>query len=359
MKKYFTYLLKKNLLPLACLTLFCIILYVIPIAVDDYSWWNAGNRIYIELYHGNISVALAILSVFIPIAMFSYKMDKRSVDMHYSLPVNKTKILASHFLVGLILMYSAYTVAYVWGFATVAMKVQRIHLIYYLYLYLASLVPAFVTYSVTAFIYTRANTVVDGVISVAGALCLMAMAVSTVNEMFYQFNWYPYRTDGSWFFSFTPLARATTVFGDAVKDGYIDRWNFTPESYYYESSVCLLVGGILWTLLGIGAAAGLILTEKHSKAERCGQISESLFCYKVQLPAYTAMLISTAIPAIGEITIICAIVFAVFVLSIVYKRTIKIGWRFAIVLFACVVLGILLATIPATIYDAMYPPIIE
>ena len=78
MRKYFAHLLKKNLLPLACLTLFCLIVYVVPISVTNYSYWNSLGLLdahyqysHHDLYYVNISVVLGLLSVFIPIYIFS------------------------------------------------------------------------------------------------------------------------------------------------------------------------------------------------------------------------------------------------------------------------------------------------
>ena len=352
MRKYFTYLLKKNLLPLAVFTLFCIVVYVVPILAENYDYWNqvvfytyhTGLFYSIDLYYANIAVALAVMSVLIPIYIFSYKMNKRSVDMHYSLPISKRKILVTNFLAGLVLMYAAYTIAYLLGFLVIAVKVDGLYLIYYLYLYLALLIPAFITYAVTAFIYTRANTIVDGVVSVVGALCIFAMAVGMIEVL----HLLPDGADWSWFFSFTPLVRAFIELGEGITGGKVDIWFTSRNPLYKEgiinSNICLLVDGILWTVIAIAATVGLICAEKNSKAENCGQISESFFCYKVQIPAYTAMVTAMTWDWSNyELIYLCAILFGALVLSIIYKRTIRIGWKFAIVLGASIIGGIILS----------------
>ncbi len=362
MKKYFVHLLKKNLLPLACFTLFCVILYVVNLAVEDYSLCNdvtyPGGK---DLGVGNLAIAFGMLSIFIPIYIFSYKMNKRSVDMYYSLPICKKKLLAANFLVGLILLYVPYTFSYLLGFVIIAAKVKRLYLIYYLYLYLASIVPGFILYAVTAFVYTRANTVLDGILFVIGALLLLSIAFLTVYHILRRYDWYPGGIEGEAFLPFTPLSQVIDSFRYSMTKGEIgDKWfTFTerelasPENYRLALSadVCTLVGCILWTLLAIGATVGLFMTEKNSKAENCGQISNSVFGYKVQIPAYTVLLPAFMLGIGGEIFGLCAVAFGVFVLSVIYKRSIKIGWKFAVVLIACLVVGILLYEIPTAIYD--------
>lgn len=363
MRNYFRYYMKKNLLPLACLTLFCVIIYVIPIATQNFSYWNdldisQGLEYYRypELYLGNLTAALCILSVLVPIAMFSYKMNRRSADMYYSLPLNKTKLLAVHFSVGLLMMYIAYTAAFLWGFAIVALNVNRLRLIGYLYFYLASLIPAFVAYSVTAFIFTRANTVLDGIVCIAGALCVFAAAIQVAYDIFSPFPWFSGELDSSYFFPFSPLSVLTGFFEDVILGREVRLWFTGANSYFIQDDASGLAGGILWLLLGIGAAVGLFLTERNGKAENCGQRSESIFCYKLLIPVYALFL---SVIAVEEITFLCAVAFGAFVLSVIYKRSIKIGWKFALVLAACVIAGVLLKVISATICDSLYPHVID
>lgn len=365
MKRYFLYQLKKNLLPLACLTLFCILVYVLPVAVQDFSYWNRNGDAgiyYVELCYSNISVALAIISVVIPISLFSYKMNRRSIDLHYALPVNRNKILAVNFFVGLILMYVSYSVAYWLGFIVVAVKVERLHLIYYLYLYLASIIPAFIPYAVTAFVFTRANTIVDGIISVALAFCLPAVLLATVESLIGSFDWYPSGVSYDYFFAFSPLTVETNCIGRAIVKGEVIKW-FESGDYVgsVQQDVSALAGGVLWTILSALATAGLIVGEKNCKAENCGQISESIFCYKLQIPIYTVCAVAACMYGLMTDVIIvsvCAIAFGAFLLSVIYKRRIKLGWRYTLVLLACIVGGLLIGLIANLIYQATVPIIL-
>lgn len=356
MKKYFWYLLKKSLLPLACLLLICTVVYVIPIAVETYEYRINEDSIFIYysqfpvLHYENISIALGIISLLIPIYMFSYKMNKRSVDLYGSLPISKTKILVARFLVGLILLYIPYSFAYLWGFIMVAVKTRELYLINYLYLYLASLIPAFVTYSITAFIYTRANTILDGIICVVGVTCAFMTATGMIYDICYASHLYlsnlsecVYET-----FPFSPLLTANELFGEAIVMGYVQNY----FEFWDDKIIFILINGILWTLIGIASTIGLILTEKNAKAENCGQISESIFCYKVLIPAYVVIM-AAIFMASQEFVFLIAAAFAAYVLSVVYKRTFKIGWKYAVVLVACFVGGILLFLIPNAILGAI------
>lgn len=356
MRKYVVHLLRKNLFPLAIFTLFCTLLYVVPVAAENYSVWNTRGSPYSpNLYCGSISAALGVLSVVIPVWLFSYKMDRRSVDLHYALPISRTKILLARFLVGLILLYGSYTVAYIWGVLVTAVKVRRLHLVYFLFLYLASLLPAFLTYSVTAFVYTRANTVWDGIVSVIGAMCVFAAAAQAVSGLCAAYGLFLNSIDGAWFFPFMPLAWETELLGGAIVTGTPKIW-FDVATSRYAADVGRVVGGALWVLLSVGATAGLILSEKRSRAETCGQVSSSPFCYKVQLPVYAVLLMVLSLAYSNGPTLPILAVFAILLLSLLYKRTVKVGWIYAAVIVVCLVVGAALFPAADLLFRALHLP---
>lgn len=369
MKKYLKFQLKKNLLPFALLVLFCVIVYVIPLLTQNYSRWNNPSplpppgqfippvgsggyyeRVYLELYTENILIALGIICVLVPIYMFAYKMNKRSVDMYYSLPISRTKIAAVHFIVGLAYVLAAYTLGYFLGFAVVAVKVKHLYLVNYLFLYLATLIPAFTLYALSAFFYTRANTIVDGVIFIVSGVFALFVAVTILNHLIEIAAPKAVLIDAEGFLIWQPLNTIGNFFRNAIKYGITETsysWTFDPGSPWYEYSVCALVGAILMTAGAVGATCGMLLTEKNCKAENCGQISNSIFGYKVAIPLYTVALFMM----LGnEILLLCIFAFAAFVATVVYRRTIKIGKNQAI-LFA---IYIVVAFVFAMLVNAKY-----
>lgn len=356
MKKYFLYYLKKNLLFLACLTLFFVVFYVVPIAMENYSRWNNGGgfsgsiQYYSrpELYTGYISTALGIASLLIPFFVFSYKMNKRSVDMHYSLPITRRKIISVHFMVGLLYLYAAYTVAYVWGFALIALKCKWLHLEYYLFLYLASLIPAFIVYAFSSFIFTRANTFIDGVVSVCGATFLITVVWNCVSRLLYDYGLCGVDIlGGGYFLPFAPNQQANEYIGQAIITGKPFTWfsaeNLSDFNNNGITYIMELIGGIFWLAVAIASAVGLIVSEKHVKSENCGQRSESIFCYKLQIPVYVAATSALSITVYDGLMYILVIAFAAFIAGILYKRTVKFGWKFTITLALCFIGAIIVA----------------
>ena len=340
MKKYFIYQIKKNILPLSILALLCIIAYVLPVSVRNYSTWNAGEFIghdgqyyqvnYTELYTTNIIIVLGVMSGLTPIYMFAYKMNRRSVDMYYSLPLSKTKILIVHFAVGFLGVIAAFTLSYWLGVIVTAVKVRRLAYINFLWIYLACIIPAFTIYSTVSFLYTRANSMIDGIIFAAAGFLYLAMPFfaleSAVNEIVLR----PLTLEGLGFTPAGSLISIASVLGDRLyrQPNYWD-FDFAGVGWRAMSSLSYLLGRIICTLLSIGAAVALILTEKDGKAENCLQISQSVFGFKIAIPLN---LICLGVILESSLPVLCALAFAAFIATVVWKRTIKIGKRQAILL---------------------------
>lgn len=350
MKKYFKYQLKKNLLPLAVLTAFAMILYVLPLAIGNYNYWNYQGYGHVNIYSGFILAALGIMCAFAPVAMFSYKMKKRSVDMYYSLPLSKTKIFAVHFIVGFLVVLAAYSAAYWLGFVIVVAKIRKLYYIYYLWMYLASLIPAFIIYTLSAFSFTRANTLVDGVIFIILTHCALFIVAGGLQSVLgrVDYNYNEYINPGS-FIASGPLISVGEAFGDLIREGAhtgYSGWGFSVSWGSSDIEIYNIVNDIvafgLTTLAAGGATAAMFLTERNCKAENCAQISESIFGYKSMIPIYylSLTLILTESSIQNNLVAWCVLAFCAFLAIVVYRRTIKIGFKHTLYFAVCLAAGI-------------------
>lgn len=347
MKKYFKYQLKKSLVPLAVLTAFAMLMYVLPLLIEDYSYWNSQDQhTYISLFTGNILTALGIMCGIVPIYMLNYRMKKRSVDMYYSLPLSRVEILAVHFIVGFLTVLAAYSAAYWLGFVIVFAKVKRLQYIYYLLMYLASLIPAFIIYALAAFSFTRANTLADGIIFVILTHCALFMVMTVVQLVMNNIKGeYSYLINPGAFMISGPLIRVGEVLGGRIHypydQGYhgwslFKSWSTTPTRTYNIVHDAVVFGTL--ALAATGATVAMFLTEKNCKAENCGQISESIFGYKTLIPIYTAVFIILLTEALdgsnsgNNIIAWCVIAFCAYLMTVIYRRSLKIGKIQAIML---------------------------
>lgn len=341
MKKYFVYELKKSSFTIACLTVIISLIYLVIIlsARAEDLGWNSG---YVYLWF--ISGAGGVLAFTVPFHQLEYKMKKRSADLFFSLPLSHSKIITVKYVVGLALVFIPYTVAFWLGaFALMVKTVNEINSVYYIAQFFASVIPLYIIYAVSSFTYSRANKANDGVLF-AAFWALAPMLVMTVLDLLVRSN------DGyniieyiypDFYNVFSPLDVVTDLFQNLIVD----------KTYAYQMTAPvtanMCVAYTLLALTGAGATAGLLLTEKRAKFENIGQISESPFGYKVMIPLFTVCLMGLFY---NEILLIVLVTVAMFLLTAVYKRSLKIGKRQAIIFAATFVAGCVLAVIISYVY---------
>ena len=132
MKRYFIYELKKNFWPLVILTAISAGLYLVTLSYFNPVSRYAEDSVVINTPPlSTVMIELCILCIVAPILMYSFKMNKRSVDAFYSLPIKREKIYLVKTLVGLLLVLIPYTLSYWLGFLSVVVRENHYHLVYF------------------------------------------------------------------------------------------------------------------------------------------------------------------------------------------------------------------------------------
>lgn len=327
MKKYFLYELKKRSFVIGCITLIATVIYLTPIIVLE-----PDARIYFyNTFLWLISSIGGLTAACLPLWLFDYKMTKRGLDLYYSLPLSHTKILLVRFLIGLIVLFSSYTVSYWLGaFVMMAKFFSKIDAVWYLAQYFATLIPLYCIFALSSFVFTRANKFLDGIVFIFFWVFAAVLVAAVLDTILYRLNFYYY-------FPFAPLDAATVHFQERLcKSAYL--------ALDTQSSVNMILGFTLTALLSAGATAGLFLLEKRTKAENAGQISESAFGYKVMIPLYSACLSYLSCSDMLGLSFLFLVMIAVcsFALTVLYKRTIKIGAKQTVIYLISIAAGILL-----------------
>ncbi len=338
MRKYFVYELKKSAFIIACLAVIAIVIYLAPLIICD----KKDLFEYRSAYLAIVSSIGGVLAVFVPVWVYHYKMKKRSVDMFFSLSLSHTKVLAVKFLLGLVAVFLPYTLSYwlgafvVMGRATIAPYIGFIFQpVYYLALYGASIIPILLLYVISSFVYTRANSMLDGILFIV----FWMFAAALIAQALYQPIWNVTKVSicSEYFFPFKPLDFVTAYFQRKIIISAI------PSIYTYDFTY-LAVSFTLTTLLGVGSTIGLFVGERRVKAENTEQVSNSWFGYRVMIPLYTVCLMTFVDSNYTEVIILYVLVAAgSFMLTALYKRTMKIGKIQTIVYFASLALGLLLS----------------
>ena len=317
MKKYFLYELKKYLWTLVILTAVCAIPYIVGVATMEMFYeytteYGTTVRYIQDSQITNVFIELLILLFVVPALVYSFKMTKRGVDGYYSLPIKREKLYFVATMVGLILVLVPFTVSFWGGFLTLALRAENpYNMSWYVPAYFAGVCFAIFLYGVNAFVYTRANRVVDGLVFMAAYAFIGFLAngcLSTMCEGMYD------RTPEV----FKSSAAASFLFGGGMFEFLLEITRLimgrVPD---FDSQYAGWWFG-LPIFAGVVCYALLFFLLRYEKGENAEQNSESWFGYKTLIPAYVAMLFGCGIAE--EIIGFVAVLVAGVVATIVYKR---------------------------------------
>lgn len=325
MKKAILYELKRNLLPLCIFTALATAIFVVfALTTDFVSGFSSDmngdplGRTPINPLVDVPGTVLGLLCVAVPVMQFAYRMNKRSADLWYALPVRRDALALVRVLGGLILVLVPYTVSYWAGFAVIAASENLFELGQYGILFAASLPVGIGLFGVNAFLFTRANTLFDGIVFLLAWAILPMLPFLWLDSAA---NIGRFFRDGIYWFS--PANYST--FSPLV-------WLFTQ----FAGRICGTAGTLaeapfIYALGAVYAAAaycGLFLTARRHRAEDVAQVSDSRFGYRVLIPAFMALLLALDYPADDPIAIYAtayAVTLAVGTIAyFVYRRSFRI-----------------------------------
>lgn len=346
MKKYFWCEFKRNknaliVLTALCAVLACVIAFNLDLLRERPLYVNGVivNGQYAVSPRGDGGIAfycgmLIVLCGFVPAYIYSFKMKKRSVDAHYSLPMRREGLYFVKTLIGLILTFVPYTVAFFMGTAVVAMR-ENLYEMQYLFLYyLFSLPLGVLLYGFYAFIFTRANTVGDGVVFMLAWTFVVELVLCVILELFRYWGFQaalPFLNDGDAFgmchLSIGLFVQIADVCGDLLRSAT------TGSVSLHTVAFAILSGAGAWALL--------FLSLKKEKAENAEQISSSWWGYRILIPVYLAGVVGGSNTLLGW----CLTWIAAFVGFVVYRRSVKLKASDWLSLLAALVVGVLISSI--------------
>lgn len=351
MIRYFKYELKKNFWTLVVLTAIAVLLYVVTVSTAELFYRPifvspdrpatavGGNAEHIN-QSSQIGVVYATLGIFcavIPMLMYSFKMNKRSVDAFYSLPLKKEKMYLVKTLVGLLLVLIPYTIAYWLGFLTVALRENYFHLFYYIPGYFGGLFFGICLYGICAFSFTRANRTVDGVVFMLAYTFIGFLIAAGGTQMYYSLSGRKSDLDLSHFLSFGGLMSFGTNIDALIREGMPGGLEL-PSTVTWEPTTFLYP-----ILLAAAGYALLFLLLRLEKGENAEQNSDSWFGYRVMIPLYIVAFFSSISYSLDMLPLyICLIAIGAIIMTIVYTRKILFNWRYWLMIAASIAVGLIL-----------------
>ena len=222
-------------------------------------------------------IFLCFLIYLVPLLEFSFFKKRINLNCAYSMPISRRAMGVVHYLSGAITITTVYTLSYLANFILLLTR-EPGHYVFQPMIehYFLTLVFGLAIYSLMCFVFNEANTAGDGV-------CFMIL---------WTFVLFFVNIAAAYIFDF----KANTVFGSIPWEliskltSHYERlceMNFATNSFFWQNSV-LVSWLVIWILIGLASALGLIFTFGKRRTEKTEEISDSFFGYRVLIPIYAA-----------------------------------------------------------------------
>ena len=338
-KRYFVYHFKKNLFYfLSAAVILIWVVYNTSVNTEYYRLEAFGvpyESIYQKLSLVPAAMCLAFLSAFTPIVELSVFKKRRDLDSLFSLPVSRREMLGVHFLNGLLINSTIFTASILTLLlCATSFDCQYEALFPLLPFWLSGLVLGAALYSLSSFLFYEGNTLVDGIVFIIGSQYIPILFFNAV--LFRCFN-FETRETFEFLTGLSPWNAADFL------ATYFEKMILPPnESYLNNTSGYISIG--FFVLVGIASLFGFFHFSYKKRVEKTGEISESFFGYRVQLPL---ILLSLLLITCGTLTLVFLSMISVFIGYLIYRRGFHFKREDAIVCGSILLLGFILAVISA------------
>lgn len=334
--KFLKHELKKSLWPTILLTIIGSLIYIPVLVKSNFNYYIINQMIIVPSPKINIIVIfLCVICTIVPVYEYSFLMKKRSVDQYYSLPIKRSSIIVTKFLCGYFKIIVSYTITFFLGLLVISLKENSYFLKYYFMFYFYTILLALILYAFYSFVFSRANTIVDGIIFIILYTLIFSLVEMNIKAFFRDvFNVIILRTNAL-DFPYSPLNNITRYYDGYIRYGY----SSVIEKYW--------VSYLLWSIVGFASMLGLIYSSKLVKVEKAEQISDSYFGYRILIPLYLVSILYSINPFSNRIDIVSSAVFlcAGLIGYIVYRRTLKLQVKYWLILIGSFIFSLLLIII--------------
>ena len=302
-KNYFNYIFKKSRSRLLITLVIALIISVST--VDTYIYEGADFR-NVDVSFGWIATILGFLCFLTPILELEGFKNRRNIDALFSFPVSKFKMGLSHYLNGLVYIVSTFTLCSIYTFFYLLARKNDLNVAKFIPYYFLAVLFGIFLYSFISFAFYQGNTVSDGVIFIIGYSFVFASVVSVINAI----DFFKKTVEIGPYTAFGPLTGLTEGYANLIVGHSFD--------YYLHTQ--RYISFAVWTVIGIAAAFGFLYTFAKKKTEDVGEISTTIFGYRVLLPiyAYSLLFISEDFNVLHLL-----IVLAMYIGYIIFRRSIK------------------------------------
>ena len=347
--RYFCYHFKKNIIILAIMLVFCLLITGHGIHSQYHSYAHISNETVEEvirhIFNLNVfSTCMMLMSIVMAALEFAGFTNKRNIDTWFSFPVDRRKLALMHALNGLLYILIVHLASSVCGFIILNKYRSECHLdmtSYWIAVIIVFLI-GICFYGVCLFAFVNANNIFDGMVFIGLYAYLPCIIASVLSPCLRKHTVIESGLLGMLYNCVTEPQRNMT-------EEYVNEMHRN-EMYRGASSISFpsrtVIGEWFWILTAILAIVGVFILFNRKKAEKIGGISDSWFGYRILIPMTSALLIIITDSNVFSIWKGIMIGLIVFIAYVVFRR----GIRLRIPDIIVIVVTIVLAMIP---YDYM------
>ena len=320
---------------------------------DGKGYVNITDEEIIEVSYRDLSLfypasLLFLLAVAVPVWMFGFMKKKRNLDCFYSLPISKRETGTVQYLLGGI----AAVIPFVFSYAVMLACNASYGLFgnlehkYIFYHFLICLIAGFILYSLSCFVFEKANTVIDGIVMICVYMLLLYLLISNTEAITNKIFQISYRLEyGEYIESLRPGTAGVAPrlrYLSLNEDNAMPFYFFEELLNYLECDAEMIYVNytskyfgdsdlnwfIAWCVIGLLSSFGLIYGFNKKKAESAEESSSSIFCYKLLIPLCCistninlGIFDSTETTSCLAITVACAVGYAIYRRGVRFKKS--------------------------------------
>ena len=321
MKPYLNYLIHKKWLQTFVMTMIPTLIMVLIITSSRFARYSSGglkdpSELLISI------VFMMIVMIVIVIFRFSSLKNAKEVDLYYALPISRQKLFLAHFIYGLLQVIFVWTMLYFFSLITVIAKTNGGYSEGWLILiYFIALFYIIILYSITVFVFLRANTIFDGI-----AFIILFNILFLFVSLFFTGRVFLFNTNFSQPFFLNPYYSVAELTNFMTKlSNQIGSYD---QDRIASAFLFIVMNTIFYLVSSILAFLYSYRQIDETKTEFIGQISSSKLGYRFYIPS----ILVTAVPSIffigSPVTFLLVIIFisAGFIGFFIYRRGLKITW---------------------------------
>ncbi len=334
MIKYLKYELKKNIWTFCLLTAICTILYVAELSSKPFI--NSYNGEPLSPSLSVVVVAMTLLTFIVPVLTYSFKMNKRSIDGYYALPLKREKLYLVKTIVGLLLVFVPFTIAYWCGFIVLLFRSHLFQLVWYLPAYFGFLLFGLCAYGLNAFVFTRGNRVWDGIVLMMTYAFIGLLIVGYIEYVTHTVVFWRHEEN---FSIWGPMIVFCGNMERLICNFETDDWSVW--TFLYP----IFTGGVSYFLL--------FFNLRFEKGENAEQVSESWFGYKLMIPLY--VIFTTAISELLILNL-CMTAVGGIVATVIWRHRFRFSWKYWVMIGGAILVGVLLNLLCSWTAPIINPP---